>query len=91
MRGQGLADRVEDGGAHRRGRVDDGEHRRRHQVAEARLLGRLGVVVDRVVLVDRLRVLADAVGLDLEGRGLVGLSDVVGGDRHGGPEDYATS
>ena len=34
----------------------------------------VGIVVDGVVLVDRLRVLADAVGVDLECDGVVGLS-----------------
>ena len=50
---------VEHRRAHRAGRVDDREHRRRGHVAEARGLGLLAVEVDGVVLADRQRVLAD--------------------------------
>src|SRR5436305_5935322 len=66
--------RVEHGRPHRGRRVDDREHRRRHDVAEARGLGGFAVVVDRLGLAHRVRGLADLLAPDLVGTRRPGLA-----------------
>src|SRR3954470_4534291 len=72
---------VEDRGPDRARRVDDGEHRRSDDVAEARVTGGLAVEVDLVRLADRVRVFADLLPPDLVVERRVGLADHLSG-RH---------
>src|SRR5215212_1893485 len=74
---------VEHGRADRAGRVDDREHRRRGDVAKARLGGRPAVEVDGVVLADRVDVFADLLAPDLVDVRVVGLALRAVVDRHG--------
>jgi hypothetical protein len=67
----------------RPGRVHDGEHRRRGDVAKAGRPGLLAVEVDRVLLAHRVRVLADLLLAHLVLVGGVGLPLGVRVDRHG--------
>src|SRR5262245_5438333 len=68
---------VEDRRPHRGGAVDHGEHRGRDQIAKADRFRRLRVVVELALGSDRIRVLADPVGLDLELDGLPLLANGV--------------
>ena len=63
--------------------VDDAEHRRRDDVAEAGGAGRLDVEVDRVLDPQRVRVLLDLLPADLVGRPGPFLAYRVSLERHG--------
>ena len=63
-------------------RVDDGEHRRRHDVGVAGLAGGLDVEVQRVGLADGVGVLLDLLAADRVRHGRVLLADRLGAHRH---------
>ena len=73
---------IEDRRAHRGGAVDDGEHRRRDDVAEAGRRGGVSVVVDLRSRPDGVRELAHLLAPDLVGRRGPLLADRVGLHRH---------